>query len=136
MAPNKIAIATNALGKSVAGHTIPRKLQAAHDAGFEGIEVAIECVEAHANIFSSQYSTRADRMRAAAEDIYSRATALCLTVIALCPFAGYDALNSEAAVEERLVEADLWLQLCCIMKAPILQVWRLLIEIQSSTKIS
>jgi 4-hydroxyphenylpyruvate dioxygenase len=119
MGVNRIAIATNALGKSAAGHSIRRKLQAASDANFEGVEVAIECLEAHANTAGGY---REDNMRWAATDIRSIASNLSLTIVALNPFAAYDALREENAVESRLKEAQLWLDLCKIMHASILQV--------------
>lgn len=53
MSTIKVAIATNSLGKSAAGHTIHRKLEVANSYGFDGVEVAFECVDAHASAFSS-----------------------------------------------------------------------------------
>jgi 4-hydroxyphenylpyruvate dioxygenase len=117
----KVAIATNSLGKSAAGHTIHRKLEVAKSNGFDGVEVAFECVDAHADTFSS-LETREDRLRAAASDIFNKASSLSLSLIALNPFGAYDGLVEARDVEERLVEADLWCQLCRIMHIPILQV--------------
>lgn len=121
----RIAIATNGLGKSRAGHCIRKKLKAAKRYGFDGVEVAFECLEAHSQspTFGS-HNTRSECLRAAARDIRKAATDLSLEIIALNPFGAYDGLADEKDVEERLNEAELWLQLCDILQAPILQVRR------------
>jgi 4-hydroxyphenylpyruvate dioxygenase len=118
-----IAIATNALGKSIAGHTIESKLTAAKRHGFDGVELAIECLEHHASTAGfARKGTREDQLRAAAADIRSKGSTLSLEIIALNPFGSYDGLMEEEDIESRLREAELWLQLCQILKAPILQV--------------
>lgn len=122
MASCKVAIATNSLGKSVAGHDIHRKLEAAKRHGFDGVEVAIECIDAHARLFEKQQQSREDRMCAAAQDIYNKTSALGLRIIALNPFGAYDALVHPSDVESRLQEAQLWCQLCEIMRCAIFQV--------------
>ena len=119
----RIAIATNALGKAVSGHTIETKLEAVKRHGFDGIELAFEDLESHTALDKyGGLSGREDRLRAAAADIKSRASALSLEIIALNPFGFYDGLIEPADIEERLQEAELWLQLCQIVEAPILQV--------------
>lgn len=117
----KVAIATNSLGKSVVGHTIHRKLEAAKLHGFDGVEVAFECLDAHATTFTS-LTTRNDKLRAAASDVCSKATSLSLSLIALNPFRDYDGLRGAQEVDARLEEAELWCQLCQIMRIPIFQV--------------
>lgn len=119
----RIAIATNGLGKSRAGHCIRRKLKVAKRHGFDGVEVAFECLEAHSQspTFAS-HGTRPECLIAAARDIRKAATELSLEIIALNPFGAYDGLADEKDVEERLNEAEFWLQLCDILQAPILQV--------------
>lgn len=119
----RIAIATNGLGKSRAGHCIRNKLKAAKRHGFEGVEVAFECLEVHSQspAFAS-HGTRPACLKAAARDVWEAASDLTLEVIALNPFGAYDGLVDEKDVEERLNEAELWLQLCDILQAPILQV--------------
>jgi 4-hydroxyphenylpyruvate dioxygenase len=121
MSTIKIAIATNSLGKSAAGHTIHRKLQAAKAHGFDGLEVAFECLEAHASTYISHQS-RNGRLLAAAGDIYKLATSLGLELIALNPFGAYDGLKDPHDVEIRLQEAELWCQLCQVMHIRIFQV--------------
>jgi 4-hydroxyphenylpyruvate dioxygenase len=119
----KIAIATNALGKAAAGHSIERRLRTAKQAGFDGVEVAIECLEALAADNSpSEHQHRAVNLRKAA--IYTRkiADSHSLKIIALNPFAAFDALKDDSAVESRLQEAKLWLELCNLMRCEILQV--------------
>lgn len=119
----RIAIATNALGKAAAGHHIYRKLEAARKHGFEGVEVAFECLEGHADSAQfSQEGSRADRLRAAARDVIAKASAQKLEIIALNPFMAYDSLEAEGDISSRLEEAELWCQLCQILRAPIFQV--------------
>jgi 4-hydroxyphenylpyruvate dioxygenase len=116
----KIAIATNSLGKSAAGHDIIHKLRVAKAHGFEGVEVAIECLEAHAANFPGEH--RASRLRAAANDVFLVASGLSLSIIALNPFGAYDGLTNPLDIDSRLEEAELWLQLCLLMRAPFFQV--------------
>lgn len=118
-----VAIATNAMGKSAAGHNILTKTRTAKAYGFEGIEVAFECLEAHA--LSSTFghvATRSEKLKASAREVSSLATSLALKIISLQPFGFFDALTDTKDIESRLQEAELWLQLCEIMGAPILQV--------------
>jgi 4-hydroxyphenylpyruvate dioxygenase len=121
MSTIKVAIATNSLGKSAAGHTIHRKLEAAKYHRFDGVEVAFECLDAHAATFTS-LATRSEKLRAAASDVYSKADSISLSLIALNPFRDYDGLKSTQEVDARLQEAELWCQLCQIMRIPIFQV--------------
>ena len=121
MSAIKIAVATNSLGKSVAGHTINRKLQAAKAHGFDGVEVAFECLDAHAATFTS-LEIREHRLRAAARGVYATASSLGLKLIILNPFGAYDGLKDSRDVDVRLVEAELWCQLCQIMHIGIFQV--------------
>jgi 4-hydroxyphenylpyruvate dioxygenase len=121
MSTIKVAIATNSLGKSAAGHTIHRKLQAAKAHGFDGLEVAFECLEAHAATYILHQS-RNDRLLAAAGDVFKLATSLGLELIALNPFGAYDGLKDPHDVEIRLQEAELWCQLCQVMHIRIFQV--------------
>jgi 4-hydroxyphenylpyruvate dioxygenase len=125
----QIAIATNALGKSIAGHNIDSKLTAAKRHGFDGVELAFECLEHHAAAGSlAGNGTREDQLRAAAGDIKSKASALSLEIIALNPFGSYDGLTEKKDIDSRLQEAELWLQLCQILQAPILQVTTSLVD--------
>lgn len=117
----KIAVASNSLGKSAAGHAIRGKLQAAKAHGFDGVELAFECLDAHASTFTSLES-RKDRLCAAANDIFKTASSLGLGLIALNPFGAYDGLKDPRDVDVRLQEAELWCQLCHIMRIGVLQV--------------
>jgi 4-hydroxyphenylpyruvate dioxygenase len=117
----RVAISSNSLGKSAVGHGIHRKLEAAKAHGFEGVEVAIECLEAHAALLATK-KTRPERLRAAALDVYQKASTLSLDLIALNPFGAYDGLISPSDVNARLQEAELWCQLCQIIHIPIFQV--------------
>ncbi|KAL2212458.1 xylose isomerase-like protein [Sarocladium strictum] len=118
----RLAICTSSLGKSQVGHTIETKLNAAKRHGFEGVEVAMECLECHAEspAFAS-LGSRADRLKAAAKDIGEMASDLSLEIIALNPLGALDGLADAGDFKERLVEADLWLQLTDLLNTPILQ---------------
>ncbi|KAJ5631410.1 uncharacterized protein N7484_011510 [Penicillium longicatenatum] len=131
MSTIKVAIATNSLGKSAAGHSIHRKLEAAKSHGFDGVEVAFECLDAHAATFTSP-TTRSEKLRAAASDVYSKANSISLSLIALNPFRDYDGLKSTEEVDARLQEAELWCQLCQIMRIPIFQICSALYPIDES----
>ncbi|KAL4891162.1 xylose isomerase-like protein [Aspergillus ambiguus] len=118
--PNiKVAIASNSLGKSVAGHSILRKLEVARSHGFEGVEVAFECLDAHAASF---LGSRSESLRAAAGDVHQKARSLSLRLIALNPFGAYDGLKDPVDIDDRLKEAELWFELCVIMEIPIFQI--------------
>jgi 4-hydroxyphenylpyruvate dioxygenase len=120
----KIAISSNSLGKSQAGHDIFRKMEVANFHGFEGMELAFECLELHSKTLANDanISSREDRLRAAARSIYEKSVALSLPLIALNPFGAYDGLITAAEIDVRLQEAKLWCQLCEILHIPILQV--------------
>lgn len=120
--PIQVAIASNALGKSVAGHTIFRKLEAASKYGFEGAEIAMECLDAHANSVFAHLPIRQARLRAAAADVRNKADSLGLHLVALNPFGAYDGLRDAAAVNARLDEAELWFDLCVILRVDIFQI--------------
>ncbi|CAH0019992.1 unnamed protein product [Clonostachys rhizophaga] len=119
----RLSVATSSLGKTAAGYHIRQKLRAARAQGFDGVEVAFDCLEGHALLepFASEDS-RASRLLAAAQDIYTLASAESLEIIALTPFGAYDALEHPDDVQDRLQEAELWLQICEKLRAPILQV--------------
>lgn len=116
----KVAIASNSLGKSASGHTLLRKLESAKIHGFDGVEIAIECLEAHASSFP--HSSRASRLRAAAANVDQKAQELSLALIALNPFGAYDGLVDPVEISSRLEEAELWFDLCRLMRIPIFQV--------------
>ncbi|KAL4863432.1 hypothetical protein BDV12DRAFT_206483 [Aspergillus spectabilis] len=131
MSEIKVAVATNSLGKSVAGHTVKRKLHAAKVHGFDGVEIAFECLDAHAATFIS-LETREDRLRAAACDVYETASSLTIELIALNPFGAYDGLKDSRDVELRLKEAELWCQLCHIMRINVFQICTALYGVDES----
>lgn len=119
----RVAIASNALGKSAARHDIHTKLVAAKAHGFEGIELAFECLEAHASsVRPINEHSRPAQLQAAASDIQKMASRLSLKIIALQPFGSYDLLEQEEDIVSRLEEASLWLQLCQTLRSPVLQV--------------
>ncbi|KAH7112299.1 xylose isomerase-like protein [Dactylonectria estremocensis] len=119
----RVAISSNAMGKSRAGHGIGVKLEAAKRHGFDGIELVMECLESHSESEKfATYNSCADRLRAAALDIRKSASALSLEIVTLNPFGAFDGLAKEEDVEARLQEAELWLQICQILQAPILQL--------------
>src|SRR5690625_2455785 len=101
----RIAVCSNGLGKSRAGHGIRKKLEAAKRHRFEGVELAFECLEVHSQSPAfAIHDTRPARLSAAARDVRKAATNLSLEIIALNPFGAYDGLADESDVEERLKE--------------------------------
>lgn len=119
----RVAICTNSLGKSASGHGILRKLEAARAHGFDGVEVAWECLEAYANeAKSAEGLSRSARLRAAAREVVKKADSLTLEIIAVNPFKDYDSLADAEDVKAGLKEAELWCQICNIFGARILQV--------------
>lgn len=119
----RVAIATNAMGKSAAGHDILTKTKAAKIHGFDGIEVAFECLEAHAlSMNFNHLAIRSEKLKASAHEVHRLTKDLSLEIVSLQPFGFFDALTESHDIETRLQEAELWLQLCDIMEAPILQV--------------
>lgn len=121
MSTIKVAVASNSLGKSTAGHTIDAKLEAAKSHGFDGVEIAFECLDAYAAGISS-VASQEDRLRAAATHVHEKAMSLSLQLIALNAFRDFDGLRNPNDTNERLKEAHLWCQLCQIMHIPIIQV--------------
>ncbi|KAJ6161463.1 hypothetical protein N7470_004859 [Penicillium chermesinum] len=113
------------------GTPLREKLEAAKAHGFDGVEVAFECVEANATQFNTM-ATRDDRLRASAADIYEKARSLDLKLIALNPFRDFDGLRNPRQANARLQEADLWCQLCQIMHIPIIQVPTALYPLEES----
>lgn len=134
----KVAIGTNAMGKPWSGHDIGTKLEAAKRHGFDGIEVAIECLDSHSKTaaFSKYGPTRAGLLLAAATDIYERANALGLEIVALNPFGAYDALVKEEDVVSRLEEGELWLQVCTRLHSPILQIASCIYPLQKQKQLT
>lgn len=120
----RVAIGTNALGKSKAGHDLPTKLQAAKRHGFDGVEVVMECLESYSQsaLFDAYGDGRVNRLQAAAKEIRRQATDLSLEIVTLNPFGAYDGLAEEGDILERLEEAEIWLQVLEILDGPILQV--------------
>lgn len=131
--PPKIAIASNALGKSAAGHSILAKLEAASKHGFEGAEVAMECLDAHATSVFGHLPVRPARLRAAAADVRKKADALGLHLVALNPFGAYDGLRSPMDADARLAEAELWFDLCVLLRVDIFQITSALYPLDPAT---
>ena len=134
----RVAIGTNALGKPGAGHDIGTKLEAAKRQGFQGVEVAIECLEAHSNTddFSNNSMGREERLKAAASDIHKRARAFDLQIVALNPFGAYDGLVEEEDIVSRLQEGKLWIELCNALHAPILQIASCIYPLHKSKRLT
>lgn len=145
----KIAIASLNLGRASAGHKLRAKFEAAATAGFEGIEVsphlahirgfhpsltrltaktqlAYDCLLHHAKSLSTQASIRdwehseADALRLAAKDARKIADELKLDIMALEPLMGYDGIIDW---QPKFAQGVLWIELCKILGAKILQVY-------------
>lgn len=121
----KIAIASLNLGRASAGHKLRAKFEAAATAGFEGIELAYDCLLHHAKSLSTQASIRdwehseADALRLAAKDARKIADELKLDIMALEPLMGYDGIIDW---QPKFAQGVLWIELCKILGAKILQL--------------
>ncbi|KAJ5213774.1 hypothetical protein N7449_000943 [Penicillium cf. viridicatum] len=80
------------------------------------MEIVIECLEAHASSFSQ--SSRASRLREPRLMLIKGRK----TLVALSLFGAYDGLINVAEVDSRLEEAELWFELCQLMRIPIFQI--------------
>jgi 4-hydroxyphenylpyruvate dioxygenase len=119
----RIAIATNSLGRAGAGHSMRVKLLAAHQHGFQGVEISMDCLAHHAGLDQfAVWEARADRLLAAAADLSNTAKSLSLEIMALNPLGALDSLMDTFDLVESLKEAELWLQICNVMKCPMLLV--------------
>ncbi|GAA6008603.1 hypothetical protein JCM10207_007175 [Rhodosporidiobolus poonsookiae] len=115
--PFKLAIATVTLGRVAAGHALIKKLQAASEAGYEGVELTYECF-ADYNSSRGRADRLADRLTSASE-VRQLADSLNLDIISLQPFMNYDALQDPSA---RLEVGKEWVLLCEALGARWLQI--------------
>jgi 4-hydroxyphenylpyruvate dioxygenase len=109
------------LGHGDAGHDMPTKLQAAKDAGFEGVEVRLNtgsvrpgfradtrsqifymCLESFAKQMPD--TTPRDRLRAAARQTGIIAKRLGLVIVVLQPILNYDGIRDKAEHAARIEE--------------------------------
>ncbi|KAI5478875.1 hypothetical protein MNV49_004509 [Pseudohyphozyma bogoriensis] len=114
----KIAIASINVGRAAGGHSIETKIKAAANAGFDGLELAFECLDLHSQALSPN-ATPYDALRAGAKDVRGLADQYGIEVMALQPFMRYDAVKEW---QERFEDGKLWIELCGVLGAKILQI--------------
>ncbi|GAA6027976.1 hypothetical protein JCM8097_001810 [Rhodosporidiobolus ruineniae] len=113
----KLAIATVTLGRVALGHTLPTKLEAAGQAGYDGVELTYECFSAY-NTSLGRTDSLDDRLETAA-DVAKLASSFSLEIISLQPFMNFDALQD---CSERLEVGKEWVQICAKLNARWLQI--------------
>ncbi|KAI5242629.1 xylose isomerase-like protein [Aureobasidium subglaciale] len=109
---NKLAIATPSLGLHES-HSLDRKIRAASEQGFAGIEIVFGELEKHSRNHCITIDAAARAVRQMC-DIHS------LEVISLCPFEDFE--GSRTSLEARLAKASLWLDIARILGATFIQV--------------
>ncbi|KAI5461892.1 putative 4-hydroxyphenylpyruvate dioxygenase [Mariannaea sp. PMI_226] len=110
---NKCAIATISLGKHPL-HTLERKIQAARDNGFQGIELVHADLVAHAaqNTQTTLESARQIRALCATQS---------LEILTLNPLKNFEG-NLQKSLEDRLAEAKQWIKLAVAAGTAIIQI--------------
>ncbi|KAL4914394.1 xylose isomerase-like protein [Aspergillus aurantiobrunneus] len=109
---HKIAIGTSCLGQSPS-HTLARKIRAAAQQGFQGLEIVYTDLERHSNSQQLPITTGAKQIRRLCDD-------LGLSIISLAPFENFEGTKSR--IEDRLSIAVHWLDLARILGATYLQI--------------
>lgn len=109
---NRRAISTSSLGLH-ATHTLDRKIRAAAQHGFTGIEIVYADLEAYSKIQKLD-------LTAAACQIYQLCSHAGLQILSLCPFENYEGHNSP--LQERLAKASSWMDIARVLGAAYLQV--------------
>lgn len=112
MFPHKLAISTISLGQHPS-HTLDRKILAAAQAGYSGVELVFSDLEAYAQ--SNKFS-----IFDGAKNIKQLCFKHKVDILALAPFENYE--GDRSPLKNRLEKAALWIQVARIIGAPYLQV--------------
>lgn len=99
MLDNKLAIASVSLGEHVS-HTLPRKITAAAEKGFSGIEITYPDLEAHAKNLSASMVDAAWHVRHLCEEHD-------ISIIAFASFQNFE--GNKSPLKQRLSTAREWL---------------------------
>jgi len=112
MLSHKLAISTISLGQHPS-HQLDRKITAAAQAGYSGIELVFSDLEAYSQLHVLSLINGAQRIKQLCDN-------LKLEIISLAPFENYE--GDKSPLKERLQTATLWIQIARIIGAPYLQV--------------
>ncbi|TPX07831.1 uncharacterized protein E0L32_010518 [Thyridium curvatum] len=110
---NKWAVATISLGQHPS-HTLERKLRAARDHGFQGVELTYSDLAQHA-------AAHAQPLLASAAQVRALASALSLSVISLAALKNFEG-NRAAPLADRLALAREWAEVAAAAGAGCVQV--------------
>ncbi|KAJ6014621.1 hypothetical protein N7540_009212 [Penicillium herquei] len=112
MSLNKLAIASVSLGQHPS-HSLDRKILAASQAGFQGIEIVFSDLDFYSKSNNTSILEGADKVKA-----------LCnqkgLEIISLAPFENYE--GDRSPLNDRLQKASLWIEVARRLHAPYLQI--------------
>lgn len=111
--PNKWAVASVSLGRHPS-HSLERKLQAAKDNDFSGIELVYSDLLAHA-------ASHNQPTRASAVQIRDLCHRLSLEILTLNPFKNFEG-NCGISLQERLAIADEWFEVAVDVGTSIIQM--------------
>lgn len=114
----KPSICTVSLGRSAAGHSLPHKLMAASQHGFQGIDLFYE--DLHDFAEQKYGNSNQDHELRAAQDITVLCQELRLEIICLQPFMHFGGRIDRKAHQQDLVRLQHWTQLCHILKTDLI----------------
>ncbi|KAJ5910425.1 hypothetical protein N7504_005068 [Penicillium tannophilum] len=109
---NKLAIAGLSLGQHPS-HSLDRKIEAAAQAGYAGIEIVYPDLQTYAELHKLS-------MLEAAEKVRNLCQSANLEILALAPFENYEGDRSPLA--DRLEKAQRWIEIARVLRAPYLQI--------------
>ncbi|KAJ5658871.1 hypothetical protein N7507_005322 [Penicillium longicatenatum] len=112
MLSNKLAIAGLSLGQHPS-HSLDRKITAAAQAGYAGIEIVYPDLQTYAESHKLSMLEAADKVRNLCQNAN-------LEILALAPFEDYEGDRSPLA--DRLEKAKRWIAIARILQAPYLQI--------------
>ncbi|ETS79985.1 hypothetical protein PFICI_07514 [Pestalotiopsis fici W106-1] len=110
---NKWAVASVSLGKH-SSHSLERKLQAAKDNHFSGIELVFNDLAAHA-------SSHDHPLLESAKQIKELSQRLSLEILTLNPFKNFEG-NRDTSLRERLTKAEEWFEVAVAVGTSIVQM--------------
>ncbi|KAL2832575.1 xylose isomerase-like protein [Aspergillus cavernicola] len=110
--PNKLAIGTSCLGQNPS-HTLDRKIQAAAQQGFSGLEIVYGDLEHYSTLNSLPITTGAKQIRQLSDD-------LGISIISIAPFENFE--GSKTPLQDRLSVAAHWLDIGRLLGATYLQI--------------
>ncbi|GAB1317334.1 3-dehydroshikimate dehydratase [Madurella fahalii] len=124
--PCKLAITSMSLGRCYAGHSFTSKLDAAHEYGYQGIELFHEDLADVAEHLSREVPSPSgpspSAQIAAARHILRLCRARGIEIVCLQPFSHYDGLLDRSEHERRLEQLQFWIQLAHELDTDLIQI--------------